>query len=152
MYTYQNWLNLAVLWQEIQKGIPLTNRVYRFTQIWISIRCSSRIIHGLFAHALSRKSQIIYVSNICVNRLRPKRNGHHFTDEFFKCIFFNKNVWISIKLSPKFVPKRPICNIAALVQIMAWYRPGNKPLSETTMVSLPTHICITQPQFYQGPR
>ena len=29
---------------------------------------------------------------------------------------------------------------------MAWRRPGDKPLSETMMVSLPTHICITQPQ------
>ena len=30
----------------------------------------------------------------------------------------------------KFVPKGPINNIPALVQIMAWRRPGDKPLSE----------------------
>ena len=37
-------------------------------------------------------------------------------------------------------------NIPALVQIMAWRRPGDKPLSETMMVSLLTHICVTRPQ------
>ena len=47
----------------------------------------------------------------------------------------------------KFVPKGPINIIPALVQIMAWRRPGDKPLSEPMMVSLPTHICITRPQW-----
>ena len=46
----------------------------------------------------------------------------------FKCIFFNENVLISIKISPKFVPMGPINNIPALVQIMAWRRSGDKPL------------------------
>ena len=38
----------------------------------------------------------------------------------FKCIFFNKNVWISIKIWLNFVPMGPISNITALVLIMAW--------------------------------
>ena len=33
----------------------------------------------------------------------------------------------------------------ALVQIMAWRRPGDKPLSETMMISLLTHVCVTRP-------
>ena len=37
--------------------------------------------------------------------------------------------------------------IPALVQIMAWRRPGDKPLSEPMMVSLLTHICVTRPQW-----
>ena len=49
-------------------------------------------------------------------------------DDIFKQIFFNENVCISIKISLKFVPKGSINNIAALVQIMAWRRPGDKPL------------------------
>ena len=32
-------------------------------------------------------------------------------------------------ISLKFVPKGSINNILALVQIMAWRRPGDKPLS-----------------------
>ena len=65
----------------------------------------------------------------------------------FKCIFLNENVRISIKISLKFVPKCPINNIPALVQIMAWRRPGDKPLSEPMMVCLSTHICVTRPQW-----
>ena len=30
---------------------------------------------------------------------------------------------------------------------MAWRRPGDKPLSEPRMISLPTHICVTRPQW-----
>ena len=48
--------------------------------------------------------------------------------------FWNENVRISIKISLKFVPKGPINNIPALVQKMAWCRPGDKPLSEPMMV------------------
>ena len=33
------------------------------------------------------------------------------------------------------------------VQIMAWRRSGDKPLYETMMVSLLTHLCITRPQW-----
>ena len=53
----------------------------------------------------------------------------------------------SIKISLKFVPKGQIDNIPSLFQIMAWRRPGDKPLSETMMVSLLTHICVTRPQW-----
>ena len=41
----------------------------------------------------------------------------------------------------------PFNNIAALVQIIAWCRPDNKPLPEPMMVNLLMHICITQPQW-----
>ena len=66
----------------------------------------------------------------------------HFQTYFlqWKCLNF-------VKISLKFVLKGPISNIAALVQIMAWRRPGDKPLSEPMMVSLPTHICVTRPQW-----
>ena len=52
----------------------------------------------------------------------------------------------------KFVPKGPINIIPALVQIMAWRRPGDKPLSEPMMVSLTTHICVTRPQWVNSLR
>ena len=82
-----------------------------------------------------------------LNSLRPRQNGRNFADDTFKCIFLNENISISIKISLKFVPNGPINNIPALVQIMAWRRPGNKPLSEPMMVNLPTHICVTRPQW-----
>ena len=61
-------------------------------------------------------------------------------------IFFNENVSIAIKITLKFVPKGPINNIPALVQIMAWRLDGAKPLSEPMMDSLLTHICVSRPQ------
>ena len=80
-----------------------------------------------------------------INTMRPTQNGRHFPDDIFKCIFLNENVWIFVKISLKFVPKRPINNIPALVQMMAWCRPGNKPLSEPVLVSLLMHICFFGP-------
>ena len=84
---------------------------------------------------------------LALNTLRPRQNGLRSADDTFKRIFLNENVRISIKISLKFVPKCPINNITALVQIMAWRRSGDKPLSEPMMVSLLTHICITRPQW-----
>ena len=51
-------------------------------------------------------------------------------DDMFKWIFLNENGKIPIKISLKFVPRSPIDNKPALVQIMAWRRPSDKPLSE----------------------
>ena len=80
-------------------------------------------------------------SNYCcgdtaINTLRPRQDGRHYADDILKCIFLNENVWTPIKISLKFVPKSLIDNIPALVQIMAWRRPGDKPLSEPMMVNL----------------
>ena len=82
-----------------------------------------------------------------INTLEPRQDGRRFPDDIFKWIFLNEIIWISIKISLKFAPMGPINNIPALVQIMAWRRPGNKPLSEAMMVSFLTHICVTRPQW-----
>ena len=51
-------------------------------------------------------------------------------DDIFKCVFLNENIWISIKISLKFVPNVRISKNPALAQIMAWRRIGDKPLSD----------------------
>ena len=95
--------------------------------------------YGYFSWQVPSHSSIL-------NTLRPRQNGRHFADDMFKCIFLNENVWIPIEISLKFVPKGSINNNPALFQIMAWRRPGDKPLSEPMMVSSQTHICVTRPQ------
>ena len=82
-----------------------------------------------------------------LTHLGQEKNGCHFAEDIFKCIFLNENRWITLKISLKFVPKVRINNISALVQIMAWCWPGNEPLPEPIMVSLLTHKCITRPQW-----
>ena len=47
----------------------------------------------------------------------------------------------------KLVPNGPIDNVPALVQIMAWRRPGDKSLSEPMKARLLTRICVTRPQW-----
>ena len=75
-------------------------------------------------------SQIGVYDTDSVNSSLPEQNARHFQKDIFKCIFLNENIWISIKISLKFVPKGSINHISALVQIMDWHRLGDKPLSE----------------------
>ena len=67
-------------------------------------------------------------------------------DNIFKCIFLNENDRIPSQISLKFVPRSSVDNKPALVQVMAWRRTGDKPLSEPMMDSSPTQICFTRPQ------
>ena len=77
------------------------------------------------------------------NTLRLRQNGRHFPDDIFKRIFLNENVWIPIKISLKFVPKGPIKNIPALVQI-------RRQAIIWSNDSLLMHICITRPQWVKS--
>ena len=122
------WTEIMILW-------------YKFHWRSIMVKIVIVAINGL---APNRHQGITWTS---VNTLRPRQNGRHFADDSFKCIFLNENARISLKISLKFVPKVQINNFPALVQIMAWRQPGDKPLSEPMMVSLLTHICVTQPQW-----
>ena len=70
--------------------------------------------------------------------------------QHFQMHFLERNTLIAIEISLKFVPKGPIITIPALVQIMAWHWPGDKPLSEPMMVSLLMHICVTRPLWVKG--
>ena len=82
---------------------------------------------GPFFQASLLSSTHVYVS---ISTMRPRRNIRHFADDIFKCFFPNEIVWISIEISLTFIPKGQINNIPVLVQIMVWYRPGDKPSSE----------------------
>ena len=92
---------------------------------------------------------IIFHKSTCpsFNTLWPAQNVRHFTDNIFKCIFLTENIWILISISLKFVPKSLISNIPAFVQKVAWRQSGNKPLSESMILSLLMHICVIRPQW-----
>ena len=96
---------------------------------------------------MRRRATMVNLATCWVNTLRPRRNGRHFADDTFRLIFLNENVKTATKFSLMFVPRGPINIIPALVQIMAWRRPGDKPLSEPMMVRLLTHLCVTRPQW-----
>ena len=71
-----------------------------------------------------------------INSFRPRQHGRRFADDTFKCIFLAENVIIVIETSLKFVPNDLINNIPALVEIMAWRRPGDKPLPQLMVIRL----------------
>ena len=89
----------------------------------------------LEVHIILWRLAVLWLSGLCVTSyvsylslalifdiLRPRQNGR-FRGRHVEMHFFNENVWIPVKISLKFVPKGPMNNIAALVQIMAWRRP-----------------------------
>ena len=132
MYTHSHGITI-----NCHKTPPVKGRSFRINENWC----------GKKRHAHRRHRGTILSLPQCVNTLRPRQNGRHFADDILKCIFLNENVWILIEISLKFVSRRPIDNIPALVWIMAWRRPGDKPLSEPMMVCLLTHIWVTQSQW-----
>ena len=60
-------------------------------------------------------NQIITLTHLPLDKM-----GAILEDDIFKRIFLNE----------KFVPKSPIDNKPALVQVMAWCQTGDKPLTE----------------------
>ena len=54
-------------------------------------------------------------------------------NDIFECNFVNENVFISMKISLKFVPKGQIDNKSSLVPVMAWCRRSDKALHEPVM-------------------
>ena len=104
-------------------------------------------LHSLLSRSVGCQRRGVNVHSSTFNTLRPRQDGRHFPDDTFKRIFMNENVRISINISLKFVPMSLINKFPSLVQIMAWRRLGDKPLSEAMMVNLLTHICVTRLQW-----
>ena len=67
------------------------------------------------------------------NTLRPRQNGRQFPDDFFKCIFFSCMIMFNFDFPEVFAE---VCS-----------QESAKPLCEPMMVSLLTHICVTEPQW-----
>ena len=70
----------------------------------------------------------------CASSSPPEQDGRLFADDIFRCIFVNENFCILIQISLKFIRKGPINNVQALVEIMAWCRIGDKPISERMLI------------------
>ena len=154
IFTLQNELNLNMLIYYIwftcndssyvfhQMLLSMLNHIRQIRMFeWPEFTKGFIMLTNMRAH-YKRLSDVDSVSHFkhnlleLLNTLRLRQNGQHFPDNIFKCIFFNENIWILIKISLKFVPKVLINNIPALVQIMAWRRPGDKALCEPMMVRL----------------
>ena len=83
------------------------------------------------------------IKHIEAETRRPPFCRRHFQMRFLERKCINVNNYSTVVCS-----QAPINNISALVQITARRCPRNKPLSEPMMAYLPTHICITRPQWF----
>ena len=73
------------------------------------------------------------IGDIVLTHLPLDKMAAILADDIFKCIFLNEKNKIPIQISLKLVPRGPIDNKPALVQVMVWRRTGDKPLPEPMM-------------------
>ena len=125
--------------------------LYDFKENFVKIPLPDLLLYLPYPHLLppfirggDMLSPAAYISPF--NILRPRKSCRNFAD-IFKCISLNENESNLLKNSLEFVPKVWFNNIPALVQLMAWRWPGDKPLSEPIMVSLLMYMCVTRPQW-----
>ena len=99
----------------------------------IEFRCSIRWLPGRCQVIMLThwgRDQIDAISQTTFSNAFPRMKMNEFL------LGFHRSLFLRFELT-----------IPSLVQIMAWRRPGDKPLSEPMMVSLLTHICVTGPQW-----
>ena len=65
-----------------------------------------------------------------LNTSPPRQNGCYFTADIFKCIFMNKNFVFRFKSHWNLFLRAQFNNKSVLLQVMAWCRIGDKPLSQ----------------------
>ena len=81
---------------------------------------------------------------LLLNTFRLTQNGCHFADNIFKWTLLNVNALFWFKFQWNSFAKGLDGNKRSLVQIMAWRRAGNNPLSEPVM-ALFTDAYVTRP-------
>ena len=133
---------------------PVTRKMFPFDDVIMRINAVSVRLAMILQWG---KLQPHFRSSIVEATRRRNRFTQHVEAEtkwppcrrrHFQMHFLEWNVWNSIYIIPKFVPTCRTNNIPQhLVQIKAWWRLGDKSLFEPMMVSLPTHICVTRPQW-----
>ena len=98
--------------------------------MWTASTLSHNVLCGKHWHNSGGIKWTYMMSVVLINISPPGQNGHYFQIKFSNAFSWMKSFCILIRISLKCVPKDPINNIPALVQIMAWCQSGDKPLSE----------------------
>ena len=131
--------NSPVTMNSPHKG-PVTRKMFPFDDVILAV---------LFLYHKVKSLQLIWRWGICRETMSARSSNEFLgfdlthlplnkmaailANNIFECIFLNENDRIPIQISLKFVPRIPIDNKAALVQVMAWRWTGNNPLPEPMM-------------------
>ena len=114
-------------------GFPSQRRVTQSFDVFFDLRLNKRlskqsrcrwfetISRSLWRHCNGYN----YSDASRINTLRPNKIVAISQTTFSTAFSWMKDVWMSIKISLRFVPKVQINNIPALVQIMHWCHPGD---------------------------
>ena len=145
------WINTGSASWYLEMSSAIFDQIF-FTKIWMriyDILCIKKMIKNHRYDHLPENMHNIVVSHVPADgvalldtRTFASTVMANFTlthwgwDKIDAILQRNENAWIPIKIPLKFVPKGPINNIPALVQIMAWRRTGDKPLSEPMVTQL----------------
>ena len=108
-----------------------------FGENWPCYNSTALYHHYVCSHNawLYRIMPVIYTvghfvdASICINTLRPRQNGCHFKDD----ILLSENLHSLIPMHLNCILNGLIDNKLSLIQVMAWCRTGDKPLSESLM-------------------
>ena len=142
----EGWLLFIIwcLWQIPGRNMPLRLPA-EVNDAWLNtltlVKPPEDTLHfkGRQLHSFIKSVKIKLLQGEAAEEYKVQ-NGCHCPEDILKWIFLNENVQISINISLKIIPKGPIDNISALVQIMGWRL-------NQWWLSLQTHICISRPQW-----
>ena len=118
----------------ISNGDHFTQYLFTNETDWKELWYLTRVIIPGLITLFSMEEEVS--SSFNTNSSPPWQNGRHCADDVFKCIFMNEKFCILNRHSPKFVLKGLIKKKSVLVQVMAWRRVGDKPLTESKLIEL----------------
>ena len=131
----EKWKNIT------QMKMMFTMKEYHIFWHWcINSICIKYSNHNVYSAAISL-SVMHHVNSL----IEAETKFISFCTPFSNVFPWIKIYWFWLKFVGVYF-KGLIDNIPALVQIMAWHRSGDKPLSEPMTNILLRHICITRPQ------
>ena len=136
--TMSEWKSLN--FDKVNDLVKIKTSSFQKCSIWL-------LFYGVLLTTLLWRCISWVLVRIDLNLLRPRQNGLHFADDIFKCIFFNENLGILIKISLKFVPAGPMNNLITLVWMMTLSRKAKSHYLKQWWHSLQIHICVTRPQW-----
>ena len=134
MSRYSTARRLSLHWRKIFKSYLL---IVQFNWLlWNGMECHFLMLQKIPSQYLPKWESCYdfdtsrFATSVASDPLThlPRDNLAGKFADIFRCIFCEENVWISIKIPLRFVPKGPIDSKLALVQVMACRRTGDKRL------------------------
>ena len=110
-------------------------------------RLCSLIDTGISDLGMCHPDSHCYPGGPCLTHWGWDKMASNFLPAFSNAFSWMKMYKFWLRFHWSLFPKGPTNKIPALIQVMAWCRPGDKPLSEPMIVCLLTHICVTRPQW-----